>query len=188
MMSSGLSVVQNSGTLLANATNLTTAGTLTVQLSSFTNVSSATLGVVGTNTVLDITTPGNTPYLVNLGTINLSAGRITNSLVGAGFTITNFFVIAGVGDLSSLRSWAESSRALGFEGMGCIHPAQIPVIHEAFAPSASEIEKASTIVAAFEDAQKRGLGAVSLGSKMIDPPVVKRAQKLVERAKEMGKA
>ena len=71
--------------------------------------------------------------------------------------------------------------------MGCVHPAQIPVIHEAFAPSAAEIEKASRIVAAFEEAQQRGLGVVSLGSKMIDPPVVERAQKLMERAKKMGR-
>jgi len=97
-------------------------------------------------------------------------------------------VFADVGDLDSLRSWAESSRALGFEGMGCIHPAQVPVIHEAFAPSQAEIEKALKIVAAFEEAQQRGMGVVSLGSKMIDPPVVERAQKLVERAKRIGKA
>ena len=71
--------------------------------------------------------------------------------------------------------------------MGCIHPGQIPVIHEAFAPSAAEIEKASKIVAAFEEAQQRGLGVVSLGSKMIDPPVVQRAQKLVELAKRWGR-
>ncbi len=95
-------------------------------------------------------------------------------------------VYGDVGDMGSLRCWAENSRALGFEGMGCIHPAQIPVIHEAFAPSPAEIEKASKIVAAFEEAQQRGRGVVSLGSKMIDPPVVARAQKLVERAKKVG--
>jgi citrate lyase subunit beta/citryl-CoA lyase len=95
---------------------------------------------------------------------------------------------ADVGDLDGLRSWAEKSRALGFEGMGCVHPAQIPVIHEGFAPTADELEKAAKIVEAFDEAQKRGLGVVSLGSKMIDPPVVARAQKLVERAKKMGKA
>jgi citrate lyase subunit beta/citryl-CoA lyase len=72
--------------------------------------------------------------------------------------------------------------------MGCIHPAQIPVIHQAFAPSQTEIDKALKIVAAFEEVQQRGMGVVSLGSKMIDPPVVERAQKLVERAKKMGKA
>ena len=93
-----------------------------------------------------------------------------------------------VGDMDGLRRWAENSRALGFEGMGCIHPGQVPIVHEAFAPSQSEIEKARKIVAALDEAQQRGLGVVSLGSKMIDPPVVQRAQKLVELAKRMGKA
>ena len=88
-------------------------------------------------------------------------------------------VFGDVGDMDGLRHWGENSRALGFEGMGCIHPSQIPVIHEAYAPSQAEIEKALKIVAAFEDAQQRGLGVVSLGSKMIDPPVVQRALKLV---------
>src|SRR3984893_4968928 len=97
-------------------------------------------------------------------------------------------VFGDVGDMDGLRRWAEDSRALGFEGMGCIHPGQIPVIHEAFAPSQAENEKALKIVAAFEEVQQRGLGVVSLGSKMIDPPVVQRAQKLVEMAKRMGKA
>src|SRR5437762_1055581 len=97
-------------------------------------------------------------------------------------------VFTDVGDINGLRNWAENSRALGFEGMGCIHPVQIPVIHEAFAPSLAEIEKAFRIVTAFEEAQQRGLGVVSLGSKMIDSPVVARAQKLVARAKQMGKA
>ena len=83
-------------------------------------------------------------------------------------------------------SWGQSSRALGFEGMGCIHPGQIRVVHKAFAPTPSEIEKAQQIVVAFEDAQKKGLAVVSLGSKMIDPPVVQRALKLVERAQAMG--
>src|ERR1700757_1280933 len=93
-----------------------------------------------------------------------------------------------VADMESLKRWAKASRALGFEGMGCIHPAQIPVIHTAFAPSAAEIERAQQIVAAFEEASQRGHGVVSLGSKMIDPPVVQRALKLVARAKAMGLA
>jgi citrate lyase subunit beta/citryl-CoA lyase len=70
--------------------------------------------------------------------------------------------------------------------MGCIHPGQIPVIHEAYAPSTSEIEKAQRIVAAYEEARRKNLGVVSLGSKMIDPPVVNRALKLVSRARAMN--
>ena len=93
------------------------------------------------------------------------------------------------GDLDhpdGLRAWAVGARALGFEGMGCVHPAQVPVIHSAFAPSAREIERAQEIVAAFREAQDNGLGAVSLGSKMIDAPVVQRALKLVAQAERMG--
>lgn len=95
-------------------------------------------------------------------------------------------VFSDVADVEGLRHWGQNSRALGFDGMGCIHPSQITVIHQAFAPSPAEIEKAQNLVHAFEEAQQRGLGVVSLGSKMIDPPVVQRAVKLVERAKAMG--
>jgi len=95
-------------------------------------------------------------------------------------------VYGDVADLEGLRRWGQGARALGFEGMGCIHPLQIAVIHEAFAPSPVEIEKALKIVNAYEEAQRRGLGVVSVGSRMIDPPVVQRAVKLVERARAIG--
>ena len=67
-------------------------------------------------------------------------------------------------------------------GMGCIHPRQIKVIHDAFAPTEKEIEKARKIVDAFKEAEKKGLGVVAVGSKMIDPPVVKRALRVMELA------
>jgi citrate lyase subunit beta / citryl-CoA lyase len=95
-------------------------------------------------------------------------------------------VYGDAADMDGLYRWGEASRAMGFEGMGCIHPMQIEIIHRAFAPSPAELEKALKIVAAFEEAQGRGLGVVSLGSKMIDAPVVQRAVKLVARARQMG--
>jgi citrate lyase subunit beta/citryl-CoA lyase len=140
-------------------------------------------------------TIGLEDYTADLGVAKTSEGReslyarsrLVNAAKAAGIQAIDS-VFGDVGDMDGLRRWGQNSRAMGFEGMGCIHPGQIPVIHEAFAPSASEIEKALKIVAAFEDAQQRGLGVVSLGSKMIDPPVVERALKLVARAKAMGKA
>ena len=108
--------------------------------------------------------------------------RIVNAARAAGVQAIDS-VFSDVADTEALRQWGENSRALGFEGMGCIHPSQIPVVHAAFSPSPAEAEKAEKIIAAFEEAQQRGLGVVSLGSKMIDPPVVQRAQKLVARAK-----
>jgi citrate lyase subunit beta/citryl-CoA lyase len=95
-------------------------------------------------------------------------------------------VYGDVADTEGLFRWGEASRAMGFEGMGCIHPMQIEIIHRAFAPSSAELEKALKIVEAFEAAQAKRLSVVSLGSKMIDAPVVQRAIKLVARARKMG--
>jgi citrate lyase subunit beta/citryl-CoA lyase len=95
-------------------------------------------------------------------------------------------VYSDVDDLAGLRASVLEARALGFDGKGCIHPRQIQVVHEAFAPTPEEIAKACRIVLAFEDAARRGLGVVSLGSKMIDAPVVKRAQRSVKLALATG--
>jgi citrate lyase subunit beta/citryl-CoA lyase len=95
-------------------------------------------------------------------------------------------VYGDVGDMEGLSEWGARARQMGFEGMGCIHPRQIRVIHDAFAPSQHEIDKALEIVAAFEAARRKGLGVVSLGTRMIDPPVVLRAQRLVATAKRAG--
>jgi citrate lyase subunit beta/citryl-CoA lyase len=94
-------------------------------------------------------------------------------------------VFSDVSDMEGLREAVLEAKGLGFDGKGCIHPRQIQVIHEAFAPSDVELEKAQRIVAAFVEAEAKGLGVVSLGSKMIDPPVVKRAQRVVRLAKAM---
>ncbi len=95
-------------------------------------------------------------------------------------------VFSDVADEISLRKSVKEAKKMGFDGKGCIHPRQIKPIHEEFAPSTNQIEKAKNIVLAFDEAKKRGLGVVSLGSKMIDPPVVKRAQKTIEIAISMN--
>ncbi len=95
-------------------------------------------------------------------------------------------VFSDVGDMEALRENVKVSKGLGFEGMGCIHPRQIKVIHESFAPEPDEIEKAKKVVNAFIDATEKGLGVVSLGTKMIDPPVVKRAETTINLAISLG--
>ncbi len=95
-------------------------------------------------------------------------------------------VFSDVGDMEGLRQSVLEAKALGFEGKGCIHPRQIAVVHKAFAPEPKEIEKALRIVKAYEDAKSKGLGVVALGTKMIDPPVVKRALRTVQEAKAAG--
>lgn len=96
-------------------------------------------------------------------------------------------VFSDVGDREALKENVIQSKALGFEGMGCIHPRQINVIHENFAPDEQEINQAMKIIHAFDEAAKKGLGVVSLGTKMIDAPIVKRAQRTINLAVSIGK-
>jgi citrate lyase subunit beta / citryl-CoA lyase len=96
-------------------------------------------------------------------------------------------VFSDVGDMEGLRRNALKSKVLGFEGMGCIHPRQIRVVRDAFAPDEEEIDRAKKIVRAYTEAAEKGLGVVSLGTKMIDAPVVKRACKVIDTAIALGK-
>jgi len=91
-------------------------------------------------------------------------------------------VFSNINDEESLRLSVREAKELGFDGKGCIHPRQIGPIHEEFSPSTHEIEKAKEIVFAFDKAAKMGRGVVSLGSKMVDPPVVKRALRTMNMA------
>ena len=95
-------------------------------------------------------------------------------------------VFSDVTDMEGLAESCREAKGLGFTGKGCIHPRQVAVVHKAMAPEDAEIRKATRIVLAFEDAEARGLGVVSLGSKMIDAPVVKRALTTVDMAVQVG--
>jgi citrate lyase subunit beta / citryl-CoA lyase len=128
-------------------------------------------------------------YTADIGTQRTNEGResifarqmLVNAAKAAGIQAIDT-VFSDVADMEALRQSVIEAKSLGFEGKGCIHPRQIKIVHEAFAPTTDEIEKAKKIVLAFEDAEKKGLGVVSLGSKMIDPPVVKRALNTINLA------
>jgi len=128
-------------------------------------------------------------YTADIGAPRTNEGResffaravIVNAAKAAGIQPIDT-VFSDVNDMEALRESVLEAKGLGFEGKGCIHPRQIGVVHEAFAPTEKEIERAKKIVVAFEEAEKKGLGVVSLGSKMIDPPVVKRALRVIDLA------
>jgi citrate lyase subunit beta / citryl-CoA lyase len=96
-------------------------------------------------------------------------------------------VFSDIDDTEALARYVKESKALGFSGIGCIHPRQVPVVNENFLPDEAETEKAKRIVLAYEKAEKEGSGVVAIDSKMIDPPVVKRALKTLERAVHAGR-
>ena len=91
-------------------------------------------------------------------------------------------VYSDISDEEGLAAYVARERALGFDGIGCIHPRQIPVVHREMTPTEAQAERAVRIVRAAREAERRGLGAVALGSKMVDPPVVKQAFRTVELA------
>jgi citrate lyase subunit beta/citryl-CoA lyase len=74
-------------------------------------------------------------------------------------------------------------RSLGFRGKACIHPAQVPVVNEAFAPSEDEVRRAREVVAAYDRAAAEGTGAVALDGELVDLPVVERARQTLADAK-----
>jgi len=90
-------------------------------------------------------------------------------------------------DNEGLRLEAEQGAGFGFSGKQIIHPNQVAAVQEAFTPSDSALEYAKRIVESFESSQKEGKGAYALDGKMIDMPLLKNAQKVLDRAKAAGK-
>jgi len=84
--------------------------------------------------------------------------------------------VADYTDLESFGATVRAARALGFVGGFAIHPAQVPVLNREFSPSNEELEQAGRIVAAFDEALSRGVGAVEVGGRMVDRPVAERAR------------
>jgi citrate lyase subunit beta / citryl-CoA lyase len=82
-----------------------------------------------------------------------------------------------------LRDNALKAKSIGFKGKFAIHPEQIDTLNDCFSPSAKEVAHAERVVAAFEEAERRGRASTSLDSWVIDVPVVKRARALLELAR-----
>ena len=86
-------------------------------------------------------------------------------------------------DLEGLAAEATLARQLGYEGKMAIHPRQVEVLNRVFAPSPDEIERAQRLVEAHTAHQAAGAGAFELDGKMIDLPVVKAAERVLEKAR-----
>ena len=89
-------------------------------------------------------------------------------------------------DVDGLRLEAQQAAGLGFSGKQIIHPNQVAPVQEAFTPSPEAIEYAQRVIEAFITSQKEGKGAFALDGKMIDMPLLKNAQKVLDRAKAAG--
>ncbi len=110
---------------------------------------------------------------------------IVNAAAAAGIQAIDS-VYSDVSNMDGLRENVANSKALGFVGMGCIHPRQIEIINKGFNPGEAEIEKAKAIVLAYEKAKHKGSGVIAIGSKMVDLPVAKRALNTINIALSSG--
>ena len=110
-------------------------------------------------------------------TIAKAAGIQSTGLLGS---------IAGFRDLVAFEAAAARARQLGCEGAGCIHPDQVPVLNRVFTPEPAKVEYARRVLAAFEEGLRQGTASVNLDGKMVDIPVYKRAQVILERARAVA--
>ncbi len=89
--------------------------------------------------------------------------------------------VADFSDWGRFRQMVRRSRRFGFDGAGCIHPGQVKIVNEEYTPSAEEVEYARKVVRMDQEAAAAGRGSFQIDGKMIDIPVVLRAQKLLAR-------
>jgi citrate lyase subunit beta/citryl-CoA lyase len=125
-------------------------------------------------------------YTTDIGAQRSADGRES---LWARSKIVNAARAAGIQPLASIYSdvddtegfvrWVQEAKQMGFDGVGCLHPRQVARAHAAFAPSPVEVERARRIVAAFDDAKAAGQAVVSVDGKMVDAPIVERAQRVL---------
>jgi citrate lyase subunit beta/citryl-CoA lyase len=89
--------------------------------------------------------------------------------------------VADFSDWEKFRVMVRRARRFGFDGAGCIHPGQVKIVNEEYTPSAEEVAYARKVIQMDREAQAAGRGSFQIEGKMIDVPVVVRAERLIRR-------
>jgi citrate lyase subunit beta/citryl-CoA lyase len=95
--------------------------------------------------------------------------------------------VATFGDWDKFRAMVRRSRRFGFDGAGCIHPGQVKIVNEEYSPSPEDVAYARKIIDLNAEAMKSGRGSFALDGKMIDIPIIVRAEKLLARHEAIRK-
>ena len=119
------------------------------------------------------------------GEIAYARGRLLNACRAAGIEAIDT-PFTDVNDMEGLCADARHARDLGFTGKACISPRHIDAVNEAFSPTPQEVRYARDVLWAIEEGRRMGKGAVSLRGKMIDKPIVDRAQRTLAAARALG--
>jgi citrate lyase subunit beta/citryl-CoA lyase len=89
-------------------------------------------------------------------------------------------VFSDINDMEGFENEVRLIKQLGFDGKSVINPKQIPVVHAIYKPTDAEVAHAKAVVAAIEEAEAKGYGVISLKGKMVDKPIVERAERILE--------
>lgn len=112
-------------------------------------------------------------------------GRIVMAARAAGVEVYDT-PFTDVNDAEGMAEDARLARALGFSGKAVISPRHVEAVNAAFTPTQDEIIYAREVMLAIAEAQQQGRGAISLRGKMVDKPIVDRAQRVLATAQQLG--
>ncbi len=132
---------------------------------------------------------GAEDYVVDLGGVRTAGNaevEVARSLVGMAARLAGVpaydMIVVDFGDTERFRAEAISARALGYSGKLCIHPAQVPVANATFVPSAAELDRATRLLAAYDDAVARGRATIAFEGTMVDEVVARQARAVLGEA------
>jgi len=111
--------------------------------------------------------------------INYSRSRVLVEARAAGLPYVLDGAYSGIKDLDGLRAESRLSRRIGYDGRTLIHPSHVAVAREVYEPDPAEIDYYRRLIAAFEEAEKRGAAAIPFENKMVDYAMYKKAKLLV---------
>lgn len=95
-------------------------------------------------------------------------------------------VYSDVNNTEGFQNEVRAIKQLGFDGKSVINPRQIPLVNEIYAPTEKEIQNAKEVIWAIREAESKGSGVISLKGKMVDKPIVERAERVIMLAKAAG--
>lgn len=95
-------------------------------------------------------------------------------------------VYSDVNNTEGFQNEVRMIKQLGFDGKSVINPRQIPLVNEIYTPTKKEIDHAKQVIWAIREAESKGSGVISLNGKMVDKPIVERAERVIALATAAG--
>ena len=148
--------------------------------------------VASASTRVDAVTFGGEDFTQDIGATRTKEGReifwgrsmLVIAAKAAGVQALDT-VFSDLTDEQGLRRDTQMIKEMGFDGRAAVHPAQIEIIHEVFTPTETEIRHATDVVFAAEKARREGLGVAVVKGKMVDKPIIQRAEKIIRIAERL---